>query len=195
MIRTIRLALLAALAFGPALAAAGEEVYLLQSQESSDVATNCTPEENVVLGAYLYAPRPRAVDALVMRDLGEPIGTAIGCGQMTLANLVPMPGGAPSPFRMEFHLPRGVVTASGQCVVAEAFRPVANVPYPMFLVGCTLKVDADPEAGVLHGFAASASVFLPFPIPGLDTGSYWTLHLYTADPAGATTASPSGASR
>lgn len=190
MIRAIRLALLAALALGPALAAAGEEVYLLQSQESPDVATNCAPDENVVLGAYLYAPRPRAVDALVMRDLGEPIGTAIGCGQLVPTGLVPMPAGTPSPFRMEFHLPRGLVTASGECVVADRFQPVPGLPIPIFLVGCTLRVDPDSGTGVLHGWATSASVFLVHAIPGLDTGSYWTLHLYTADPAGPEASAP-----
>jgi len=74
-----------------------------------------------------------------------------------------------------------VITSSGECTVAERFAPLAPQPWPLLLVGCHLAVAPDESQGLLHGLASSASVFLPYPIAGYDTGSFWTLHLYTAD--------------
>jgi hypothetical protein len=175
----IRLAAaIAALALVPARAAAGELVVLLQTQETSDFAAECADGENVRLAAYLYAPRTRANDGVVVRDLGPPIGSATGCGTFSQANFVPF---TPAPFAMRFDLPLGTVHAQGQCVVTSLSYPVPGSPAPLLLVGCALDVTPDPALGITRGNATSASVFLPYPIPGYDTGSYWTLHLYTAD--------------
>jgi hypothetical protein len=157
-------------------ARADEDVLLLRTQESAEVPAICAPGENIVLGAFVYAPRTRAHDGLVMKEGSRPIGTAVGCGTMTS-----IAKGARAPFRMAFDLGRRTVSAVGECTVAERFAPLAMPPYPVLLVGCSLAVEPGSDEGLLRGIAASASVFIPYAIPGYDTGSYWTLHLYYAD--------------
>ncbi|HSN90933.1 MAG TPA: hypothetical protein VLS93_06870 [Anaeromyxobacteraceae bacterium] len=173
-------AVLAALALAPLPAAAGEVVILLQTQETTDVTPVCPEGDNIRLGAYVYAPRTRADSGAVVRDLGPPIGIVNGCGRFGRENFVPY---TPAPFSMRFELPMGTVHASGQCVATSLSFPVPGSPAPLLLVGCALDVTPDPALGVTRGSATSSSVFLPYPIPGYDTGSYWTLHLYTADAA------------
>jgi hypothetical protein len=172
----LRVALLSALAIAAAPVLADEDVLLLRTQESPEVTAICAPGENIVLGAFVYAPRTRAHDGLVMKEGARAIGTAVGCGTMTSIAL-----GAKAPFRIAFDLGRRTVYAAGECTVAERFAPLAVPPYPVLLVGCSLAVEPGSDDGLLRGIASSASVFIPYPIPGYDTGSYWTLHLYYAD--------------
>jgi hypothetical protein len=166
----------AALALAAGTALAAEDVLLLRTQESPEVAAVCAAGENIVLGAFVYAPRTRAHDGLVMKEGSRPIGTAVGCGTMTSIAV-----GAKAPFRIAFDLGKRTVYASGECTVAQRFAPLAPQPFPLLLVGCSLAVEPGSDAGLLHGIAGSTSVFLPYPIPGYDTGSFWTLHLYYAD--------------
>lgn len=174
MIRTRALvAALLALAAVPALAA--EEIFLLQTQESSDVAAPC-PDQNIKLGAYVYAPRTRASDGLVMKQLGNPVGTAVGCGVMK--TITP---GSKASFNMTFDIGGQKIFATGECTVADWFFPIPR-PAPVLLVGCALTVQKDENQGLLHGIATSASIFIPAPpVQGYETGSFWTLHLYTKD--------------
>jgi hypothetical protein len=165
-----------ALAAVPALAA--EQIFLLQTQESGDVAAPC-PGQNIKLGAYVYAPRTRAADGQVMKQLGRPVGSAVGCGVMR--EIKP---GSKAPFNMTFDIGGQKIFAAGECTVADWFFPIP-APAPVLLVGCYLSVAKDDSQGLLHGIATSASVFIPFAIPGYETGSFWTLHLYTKDPGGA----------
>jgi hypothetical protein len=172
----IRTLALAALALAAVVARAEEDVLLLRTQESPLVTAICAPGENIVLGAFVYAPRTRAHDGLVIKEGSRPIGTAVGCGTMTS-----IAKGAKAPFRLALDLGKRTVSASGECTVADRFAPLAMPPYPVLLVGCSLAVDPGSDEGLLHGIAGSASVFIPYPIAGYDTGSYWTLHLYYAD--------------
>jgi hypothetical protein len=166
----------AALALAALVARADEDVLLLRTQESAEVPAVCAPGENIVLGAFVYAPRTRAHDGLVIREGTRPIGTAVGCGTMTSITK-----GSKAPFRISFDLGRRTVYAAGECTVSDLFAPLAVPPYPVLLVGCSLAVEPGSDEGLLHGIAGSASVFIPYAIPGYDTGSYWTLHLYYAD--------------
>jgi len=175
-LRPLSLALALCLLALSAPARASEDVLLLRTEESAQVPTLCAPGENIVLGAFVYAPRTRAHDGLVMKEGSRPIGTAVGCGVLTS-----IATGAKAPFRIAFDLGRRTVAAAGECTVAQRFAPLAPQPWPLLLVGCSLAVEPGSDAGLLQGIAASASVFLPYPIPGYDTGSYWTLHLYYAD--------------
>lgn len=175
-LRTTAAALITLLAVASGPARAEEDVLLLRTQESPLVPAICAPGENVVLGAFVYAPRTRAHDGLVMKEGSRPIGTAVGCGVMkSIAK------GDKAPFRIAFDLGKRTVYASGECTVAERFAPLSPQPWPLLLVGCSLAVEPGSDEGLLHGIASSASVFIPYPIAGYDTGSYWTLHLYYAD--------------
>lgn len=152
--------------------ATGDAVYLYRTQESPDVATDCLPGQNVVLGAYVYAPRTRAVDGKVVREGTEPVGTVVGCGTMTSVAV-----GATAPFTMDFELADGrKIFAAGKCEVTRQVFTAAS-PYPVLMVGCALGVEASEAEPTLAGIATSASVFNPFKVPGYETGSYWTLHL------------------
>ena len=182
----IRSLLAAALVLAAGAARAEEQVYLFQTQESDGVATDCAADENIVLGAYVYAPRTRASDAKVVREFGQAVGTVVGCGSMP-ANVW---FGTKAPFRMDFDLEGRRVYAAGGCVVQEIFFPIKNDPRPVLLVGCSLTVKPAPDlvdpaaiaaAKAVRGIATSSSVFMRYPIDGFSTGSFWTLHLYTND--------------
>lgn len=168
-----------ALALAAPAARAGEEVYLLRSEETPAVPAICPQGDNILLGAFLYAPRTRAADARVVNDASVPVGTAVGCGVLT--STAPFDLARAAPFSLAIDLGDRSVFASGYCFVGDRSFPLAPKPFPLLLVGCTLQVQPDPAQGIVRGIATSASVFIPYPIPGYDTGSYWTLHLYTAD--------------
>lgn len=170
---------LAAVLVAPLLARAEEVVYQLRSQEDESVYPDCPAGDNVRLGALLYAPRTRESDGLVMKDVVQPIGTAVGCGK--LLTFTPFDPAVQSPFAMRFELPGRTFTASGTCTITSLSFPVPGLPIPLLLVGCTLNVNPDPTQRIVRGTAVSTSVFLPGPIPGYGTGSFWTTHLYLAD--------------
>jgi hypothetical protein len=177
---TSRTVALLALALAAPAARAGEEVYLLRSEETSAFAASCPDGDNIRLAAFLYAPRTRATDALLVNEQTEAVGTAVGCGRIT--SIAPFDFAAPAPFSLAIDLGARSVFASGWCVVADRSFPLWPTPAPLLLVGCTLAVQPDAAQGIVRGVATSASVFLPVAIPGYSTGSYWTLHLYTPDP-------------
>lgn len=171
----LRILALATLLLASGSAFAAEEILLLQTQESPDIAAPC-PGQNIKLGAYVYAPRTRASDGQVMKELGHPVGTVVGCGVMKTVT-----PGSKAPFNMSFDLGGRKIYAEGECTVATWFFPIPGVPAPVLLVGCYLAVSPDETQGLKQGIATSASVFLPRPVPGYETGSFWTLHLYTAE--------------
>ncbi len=176
---TSRIAAVLALVLAAPAARAGEAIYLLRSEENAAVPALCADGQNIRLGAFLYAPRTRATDALLVNEMTTPVGTAVGCGVLT--STAPYDFAAPAPFSLAIDLPGRSVVASGWCVVADRSFPLWPTPAPLLLVGCTLTVQADPAQGILRGVATSSSVFNPYAIPGYSTGSYWTLHLYTQD--------------
>jgi hypothetical protein len=168
-----------ALVLAPATSRAAEELYLVRTLEDPSVESVCPAGDTVRLGALVYAPRTRASDALVVMEAANPIGTAIGCGK--LLTYTPFDPEVQSPFAMRFELPSGVVNAKGTCTITNLSFPIAGVPAPLMVVGCTLDVTPDPVQGIVRGIATSSSVFTPRTIPGYGTGSFWTLHLYLAD--------------
>lgn len=169
--RPFRFLVIAALTLVAAPALAADEVYLFKTQESDAVETNCLPGQNIILGAYVYAPRSRGTDAKVMREFGEPVGTVVGCGTMTSISI-----GATAPFTMDFNLQGRRIFAAGKCEVTQRIFTAAS-PYPVLMVGCSLAVEGSAAEPTLSGIATSASIFNSFNVPGYETGSYWTLHL------------------
>jgi hypothetical protein len=158
---------------------AGERFFVFRTLEDPSVYADCPAGDTVRLGALLYAPRTRASDGLVMKETGAPIGTAIGCGK--LLTYTPFDTEVQSPFAMRFDLDDGTYTAKGTCTITSLTFPIPGVPAPLMVVGCSLRVDTDASQGVVNGIATSSSVFTPRPLPGYGTGSFWTLHLYTAE--------------
>lgn len=171
---------LAAFALGlPGIAVAGERILLLRTVEDSRFPPDrgfCAAAPfttTVFLGASVWSYEARSHDGAIMNTSVKRIGTATGCaGVASLANLAPF--GSPPKFMLRLNLPDGMYTALGQCTVTSDYAPLANV----FLAGCTLEV-IDAPAGVRGGIVSSASVFNPYRISGLETGSYWTLRIYT----------------
>lgn len=177
--------LVAALVAAPVLAKAGEEIYLFRTEENAEQEAYAeevcaefgpnSPGKSVILGAYTYAPRTRARDALVMNDLGVRVGSAIGCGKLQSATQL-YPFTASIPFRILFEVKGVTVRGIGYCT------GTTQVPgQPVFLMGCYLDVQPDEANGILAGSATSSSVFVAGAAPQYQTGSFWTVHLYTAN--------------
>lgn len=127
----------------------------------------------VFLGASVWSHAVNPRDGSVVKESVRQIGTATGCaGIPSLAALAPF--ATPPKFMLRVELKDGAYVGYGHCTVTSDAVPLANV----FLTGCTLEVIDAPE-GTLGGIFSSASVFNPYQLPGLETGSYWTLRLYT----------------
>jgi len=167
----LRIVALVALASTATLAMADDTVYLFRTQENATVKTNCLPDQKIVLGAYVYAPRSRPVDGKVVREFGEPVGTVVGCGAMTSVAV-----GATASFTMDFDLEGRKIFAAGKCDVTQWIFTDGSTK-PLLMVGCSLAVEPTAAEPTLSGIATSASVFNLFKVPGYETGSYWTLHL------------------
>jgi hypothetical protein len=169
----------ALLALLPALALAGERTLVLKTTEDARYPATpglCEAQDypvlNVVLGASVWSLQTNAAKGEVMNDAIRFLGTATGCGMMTS----PAPYTPKQPFFIQFELGEGTYAFRGECDIVSVTVPTKGI----MLAGCALRM-IDPPAGMLGGFATSASVFNPAGIPGFGTGSVWTLHLYTAD--------------
>ncbi|HWR72516.1 MAG TPA: hypothetical protein VN604_05070 [Nitrospirota bacterium] len=124
---------------------------------------------NVLLGASLWSIEARASDGTIMNDEIRRIGTAHACA--LIASLAP---GAEAPFYIELAVGDQFFRADGTCRVTSN-----TIPQPgLILAGCSLKVQGELSAGLMGGIATSNSVFNPFSLPGFQTGSLWTVHIY-----------------
>ncbi len=169
----------AALAFLPALAVAGERTLVVKTFEDPrypadpEVCANAgfTPV-NVVLGASVWSFATRESSGDIVNDSVRMVGTATGCGRLTTTT----PFSPGQLFLIRFNLADGAYVASGTCDIVSVTVPAVGI----LLAGCALKIVSAPP-GVIGGIATSASVFNPYGVPGYGTGSVWTLHLYTED--------------
>lgn len=181
------LAVLALTTLAPVLAAArepscpaagGERVLMFRTVEDPSFPPDrsfCATAPfttTVFLGASVWSYAVNPFDGAVVKDSVRQVGTATGCaGIPSIAALAPF--ATPPKFMLRVELKEGVYVGYGHCTVTSDAVPQENV----FLTGCTLEVIDAPE-GTLGGIFSSASVFNPYRIPGLETGSYWTLRLY-----------------
>jgi hypothetical protein len=125
---------------------------------------------NVRLGASLYS---HEVDhhGQVKQGDSRKIGTATACARLTDPTF---PVGAQPEFAVRFDLPEGSFTAVGACTIASNDVPERG----LVLAGCALRLTAFPP-GILGGVVTSLSTFNPSGLPGLGTGSWWTLQYYS----------------
>ena len=164
----------------PALALGGERTYVVKTTEDARFPADMAvceaadfPLVNVVLGASVWSLQTNVRRGEVVRDEIRFLGTATGCGMMTS----PVPFTPRQAFAIQFALRDGTYFAKGECDIVSVTVPVPGV----MLAGCALRIVQAP-AGVLGGFATSASVFNPQGVPGFGTGSIWTIHVYTDGP-------------
>ena len=157
------------------------QLYQFRSEEDPTFAgdpTVCPAAPfitNVRLNASLYTTNARNSDGLTMNDATRKIGTATACVRITDPTFPP---GKQEPFYVAFDTPAGRFTANGTCALVSN-----DVPEPrIVLAGCNLRIVSAP-AGFVGGEATSASIFNPARIPGVATGSYWTLLVY-GEPSG-----------
>ena len=160
--------------------AAGYRLYQFRSEEDPTFAGDPTVcpaapfATNVRLNASIYATNTRSSDGLTMNADSRKIGTATACVRITDPTFPP---GKQEAFYVAFDTPAGRFTANGTCALVSN-----NVPEPrIVLAGCNLRIVGAPE-GFVGGEATSASIFNPARIPGVNTGSYWTLLVY-GDPS------------
>ncbi|HEX6902336.1 MAG TPA: hypothetical protein VF789_21640 [Thermoanaerobaculia bacterium] len=130
------------------------------------------PPDPAVCAAAPFLPNLRLGATLWEEDgYGERrAGTATACARIKDPAFPP---GARLPFHVVFHLPEGRVTATGEATVISNDVPVLGV----ILAVCHLKVVEAP-AGFSGGAASSLSVFNPAGVPGIATGSEWTVRLF-----------------
>ena len=174
--RTTGPAMRGTVAANETIEAAGYRLYQFRSEEDPTFAgdpTVCPAAPfvtNVRLNASLYTTNARNSDGLTMNDASRKIGTATACVRITDPTFPP---GKQEPFYVAFDTPAGRFTASGTCALVSNDVPVQRV----VLAGCNLRIVGAPE-GFVGGEATSASIFNHARIPGVATGSYWTLLVY-----------------
>ena len=127
---------------------------------------------NVRLTASIWSIQPNWFNGDIVDDDVLKIGEAHACAQITTFTFPP---GLDQNFYARFDLPDGAYTALGTCKLVTNDVPQTG----LVLAGCSLEILNAPS-GVHGGMATSASVFNPFVLPGFETGSLWTLHLYQA---------------
>ncbi len=154
-------------------AAGSERVIVVRTTEDANIPAvppGCPfTAPNVRLGATVWSFQTAANGGGMVNDQARQLGTASACGKIT-APLVPF---TQVPFYIEFDITEGFFVAQGFCTVTSNNVPTAGI----ILAGCTLT--AAPSAGVVGGSVNSNSVFNPLHLPGFDTGSIWTLRLYS----------------
>lgn len=163
-------------AASPAARDAGYHLYQFRSEEDPSFTgdpTVCPAAPfvtNVRLNATIWATNTRAKDGLTMTDSNRQIGTATACARITDPTFPP---GKQEQFYVAFDTPAGRFTASGTCALVSNDVPVPR----LVLAGCNLRIVGAP-AGFTGGEATSATIFNPARLPGVNTGSYWTLLVY-----------------
>ena len=117
------------------------------------------------LGASLWAFQTRSKDGVIVKEKVRQIGTATAClyfGEFETLNY------------LEFEIGDLFIAASGECL---STYDATSEGGPIFAT-CGLEVIPERSTeGIKWGQASNNSTFAPFPIPGFETGSLWTIQL------------------
>ncbi|VVB86272.1 Uncharacterised protein [uncultured archaeon] len=129
---------------------------------------------NAKLGASFWSFQTRASDGLVVNDQINRIGNATACIRIVSFAFPPF---TTDPFYIKFTLDNGDYAGEyeglGNCTIISNDVPMSK----LILAGCNLRIVSAPSDSI-SGAMTSMSVFNPFKLPGFNTGSMWTLHLY-----------------
>lgn len=174
------LALIPTLTAAPA-AAAEELAILLRTLDDPTVEADeafCLDgpiRTNTFIGASAWSVVTRKQNGKVFYDRVRRVGTATAC----LAIIEPdFPVRSVIPLYGNFVLQQGTFVGRGGCTVTSNDIPVPGVVSAV----CSASV-TDAPPGFVGGVAGSATLLNPLQIPGVETGSYWSLRFFR-EPAG-----------
>lgn len=148
--------------------------YIMRSIEDPSVVPDLTVCDaasfvsTAILPASFYAVQTRASDGQIVNGSVRKIGQGTACARITSLGV-----GAVAPIIGSFEIGDQEFIGEGACVVSSNSVPTGG----LIMVGCTIPLSAGP--GVLGGVATSNSIFNPFGLPGFDTGSIWTVRVFT----------------
>jgi hypothetical protein len=176
------LALVAALVTVPvAMSADGGDpvrTYVVRTVEDPTVPpvpdSDCPSGAGILLKprGYAWSIATRASDGMVVQEQLQQVGIVSTCLRLTF----PIVEGTTVPFYALFELGGDSYTASGACRATSNGVPRSGV----VLAGCALRLLTGPE-GFVGGIATSASVLTLGQVAGFQTGSFWTLRVYSSD--------------
>jgi hypothetical protein len=126
---------------------------------------------NAVFGASAWSLGTRANDGVVVVDQIRQVGTATACLLVTDPTFA-----RDSEILLfgTFELDQGNFLGQGKCLVtSDGFTPSGAV-----LAGCAVSgIEAPP--GFTSVIAGSTTVLNPLNLPDVQTGSYWTIRVFT----------------
>lgn len=155
-------------------------VILFRSMDDPDIppdpaicdVSNAGFQPNVFLGASLWASTINVNNGVIVKEKVKRIGTATACALLTDPTFNPFD--VEAPFYFEGTVGDLYIAAAGECEVTNNALPEGG---PVF-VGCYLDVIPQRSTpGIKWGQAASNSTFAPIPVPGFETGSFWSIQL------------------
>jgi hypothetical protein len=154
-----------------------ERTYVVRTVE--DPSLPPVPDSDCPSGAgtivkprgFAWSLATRASDGMVVKEQIQPVGSVNTCARLTF----PIVEGDTAPSFARIELGGDTYTASGRCRATSNGVPKAGV----VLAGCALRLQTGPP-GFAGGIATSASVVLLDRVPGFQTGSFWTLRVYSS---------------
>jgi hypothetical protein len=155
---------------------ASERAYVVRTVEDPSIdpipPASCPGGPGMLLNAngYAYSIATRASDGMVVQEHPKRVGVVRTCARVTSVD-----EGSTAPQNARIEIGGDSYTASGGCRVTSNGVPQAGV----VLAGCALRLQTGPD-GFVGGIASSASVALLGPVPGFQTGSFWTLRVYSS---------------
>jgi hypothetical protein len=120
---------------------------------------------------FAWSLATRASDGMVVKEQIQPVGSVSTCARLPL----PIVEGDTTPTFARIELGGDTYTASGRCRATSNGVPQAGV----VLAGCALRLQTGPP-GFVGGVATSATVLTLGPVPGVETGSFWTVRAYSS---------------
>ena len=134
-------------------------------------AGNSGFEANLSLGASLWSFQTKSNNGTIVKEKVQQIGTATSC--VLITDLTFPPFGTEAPNYVEFTIGDLFIAVSGECEAT-----VNPLPEGPLFVSCYLEVIPERSTeGIKWGQAISNSTFTPIPIPGFETGSFWSIQL------------------